>query len=246
MNKKQTENPEFETKNLQFKVDETGKVSARIATFGVIDQDYDIVEATAFKAGQEVAIVWSHDWDRPVGKGVIHVTPTEAIFEGMFFLDVVNGMEAYKTVRAMGDLQEWSWGFHAIKSSREARGDRIIRHIEETELFEVSPVLKGAGIGTRTLALKGRNSLESQIKSVLESVDSLRERVRSLKGLRQEDGREISDERRTELRSLAIELRKTAEELETVSEILPVIDAQKEFNRYQLFLARQNGVEKEN
>lgn len=255
--KKQLENPEFESKKIQFKVDEAGKVSASIATFGVIDADYDIVEASAFKNGQEVAMVWSHDWSNPVGKGLISVTAREAIFEGSFFMETQAGQEAYKTVKAMGALQEWSWGFHTVKSSWEEQEERMIRHLIETEVYEVSPVLKGAGIGTRTLMLKGTRkslSLETEIKVVLEAVDSLGERVRSLKGLRKEDGRGISVERSEELKGLAADLRKSADDLEEV--VKPEIEtpdaeavknaAQVEFNKFLNFEARQNGVGKGN
>lgn len=246
---KNKENPEFESKSIQLKVDETGKLSASIATFGVIDKDYDIVEPSAFKNGQEVAIVWSHNWDRPVGKGFINVSQTEAIFNGSFFMDTFDGQESYKTVKAMGSLQEWSWGFHTVKSSWEEQGDQRIRHLVETEVYEVSPVLKGAGIGTRTLMLKGRQSLEQQIKVVLEDVDLLGERVRSLKGLRKEEGRDISEERGKELKKLVTDLRDGADELEKVitpDPETPVVDPQVEFNKFLNFEARQNGVGKGN
>ena len=253
MNRKQIENPEFESKSIQFKVDENGKVSASIATFGVIDSDYDIVEASAFKNGQEVAMVWSHDWSNPVGKGLIKVSATEAIFEGSFFMETISGQEAYKTVKAMGSLQEWSWGFHTVKSSWEEQEERMIRHLIETEVYEVSPVLKGAGIGTRTLMLKSRQSLEMQIRAVLEDVDLLGERVRSLKGLRKEEGREISEARCEELKELGTDLRKCADELDkslvdqdAKSQEAAKKAAQIEFNRFLHFEARQNGVGKGN
>ena len=239
------ENPEYESKSIQFKVDETGKLSASIATFGVIDKDYDIVEPSAFKNGQEVAVVWSHDWTRPVGKGFIEVSQTEAVFNGSFFMETIDGQEAYKTVKAMGNLQEWSWGFHTVKASWEDQEERRIRHLIETEVYEVSPVLKGAGIGTRTLMLKGRQSLEKQIKAVLEDVDLLGERVRSLKGLRKEDGREISEERSKELKVLATDLRTTADSLEEcVKEAPETVNVQDEYNKYLHLEARLNGVGK--
>lgn len=248
--KKQQENPEFEAKTIQFKLDESGKVTASIARFGVVDNDYDIVEATAFKSGQEVAMVWSHDWSNPIGKGVISVTASEALFEGSFFMDTQAGQEAYKTVKAMGNLQEWSWGFRTVKSSWEEQEERMIRHLIETDVYEVSPVLKGAGIGTRTLMLKGRSTLEAQIKAVCEDVDSLGERVRSLKELRKSDGREISGERCAELKELAGDLHQAATELEeTVSEEPEAVDAavaQSELNKFLAFEARQNGVGKGN
>lgn len=245
---KQTENPEFELKKISVKVDEAGKVSAAIATFGVEDYDGDIVEPTAFKSGQEVAMVWSHDWSEPVGKGVIVTTATEAVFEGQFFMETIAGMEAYKTVKAMENLQEWSWGFHTVKSTWEqVEDERMIRHLVETDVYEVSPVLKGAGIGTRTLAIKGRQTLGAQIKAILEAVDLLGERVRSVKGLREEEGRFLSNERMAEVKELARQLRDAAEELEKSIQInANPIEVQKEFLRFQKFRSLQNGAGKGN
>lgn len=250
MYKSKQENPEFEFKKIQFKVDEAGKVSASIATFGVVDHDGDVVESTAFKEGQEVAMVWSHDWSNPIGKGVIHVSSTEAVFEGSFFMETDAGLEAYKTVKAMENLQEWSWGFHTVKSTWEEVEKEMIRHLVETEVYEVSPVLKGAGIGTRTLAIKGRSSLGEQIKSILEAVDLLGERVRSVKGLREGEGRGLSNERMNEVKELAGQLRSAADDLEksivTENQQPTAADVTKEFLRFQQFKMLQNGAGKGN
>jgi hypothetical protein len=175
---------------------------------------------------------------------VIQTTATEAVFSGNFFMDTSAGQEAYKTVKAMGDLQEWSWGFHTVKSTWEEIEQDMIRHLVETEVYEVSPVLKGAGIGTRTLAIKSRQTLEAQITAALETVDSLGERVRSLKGLRAEEGREISEERRTEIKGLADKLRQGADALEKSVAVEPTIDVQKEKNKFLYSEALRNGVGK--
>jgi HK97 family phage prohead protease len=247
MYKSKFENPEIEHKTVKAVVDETGKISMVFATFGVEDHDGDIVEKSAFVNGQNVAMVWSHDWSEMVAKGVITTTETEAIFEGQFFMDTAAGSEAYKTVKAMGELMEYSWGFHTTKSTwEEVEKDHWVRHIIETEVYEVSPVLKGAGIGTRTLAIKGRQTLDAQIKSIVEAVDLLGERVRSLKGLREDEGRGMSVERMNEVKGLAAQLRDAAEVLE--KSILVNAGAEKEARQeYAKFIqleSRRLGVGK--
>jgi len=248
MSKPKQENPEFEFKNVKAVVDETGKISMVFATFGVEDHDGDIVEKSAFIDGQAVAMVWSHDWSEIVAKGVIVVTETEAIFEGQFFMDTLAGQEAYKTVKAMGDLMEYSWGFRTTKSIWEEREkEHWVRHIVSTEVYEVSPVLKGAGIGTRTLAIKGRQTLDAQIKAIVESVDLLGERVRSLKGLREDEGRGMSVERMNEVKGLAAQLRDAAEALEkSILQDEPDLKKglQTEFLRFQQFKLLQTGAGK--
>jgi len=201
---------ELEYKTFQVKANDEGQLQAVFSTFGVVDHDGDIVEATAFTSGQPVIMVWSHDWTDPVGKGLVEVTSAEAIFNGRFFMDTVRGQEAYKTVKAVGDLQEYSWGFQVLDAAWEQRDAETIRVIKRAELFEVSPVLKGAGIGTRTLALKGR-SLSNELETVLAAVNSLGERLRSVKGLREKEGRTLSVEYQRKLDTIAKELRQQAD-----------------------------------
>lgn len=131
-----------------------GAVSACFSTFNVVDKDGDIVLASAFQPAQPVPLTWAHDWAQPVGKGVIRVDADRAVFDGAFFLETQAGLEAYKTVKAMGSLQEYSFGFSVIDSSYETRDGKPVRVIKQAKVYEVSPVLVGAGENTRTLAIK--------------------------------------------------------------------------------------------
>ena len=201
---------DLEYKTFVVKADDEGHLQAVFSTFGVVDHDGDIVEATAFTNGQPVVMVWSHDWTDPVGKGTVEVTDSEAIFNGRFFLETARGKEAYATVKAVGELQEYSWGFRVLDAAWEQRDEEHVRIIKRAELFEVSPVLKGAGIGTRTLALKGQ-SLANELETVLAAVNSLGERLRSVKGLREKEGRTLSADYQQKLEQIAKELRRQAD-----------------------------------
>lgn len=218
---------------------EQGQVSAVIATFGVVDADGDIIEPGTFTSGQQVPMAWAHDWSRLVGKGAIQVTNTAAIFDGAFFMDTQAGQEAYKTVKAMGDLQEWSWGFRVLDASYEMRDEQYIRIIKKAEVYEVSPVLKGAGVGTFTLDLKGR-TLEDHEKTVLDAVRSYGERLRSVAGLRKDQGRSVSEKRLAGLKAVLHELQEIQNLLEKQAQ--PEIDVRKQYNQFLKFEARLNGV----
>jgi HK97 family phage prohead protease len=134
--------------------DESGLLSAMFSTFHVVDKDGDVVLPSAFQTGQEVPMVWSHDWHKPIGKGAIEVTPEGAVFKGKFNLNTSWGRDAYESVKFTGPLQEYSWGFRVTDHEYEDRGDAKVRVIKGARVFEVSPVLVGAGEGTRTLAVK--------------------------------------------------------------------------------------------
>jgi HK97 family phage prohead protease len=222
-----------------------GSVQAVFSTFGSIDRDGDIVLASAFTHGQAVPMVWSHDWSRPVGKGQILVSDGSATFDGAFFLDTDAGRDAYATVKAMADLQEWSWGFRVIDAAFEQREDQYIRVIKRAEVFEVSPVLKGAGIGTHTLAIKGAQPYADQADAVLAAASDLIVRSKSLADLRAKEGRTLSTANRTRLATLKESLASVIadlEELLAATEPPKALDVTALHLEYQHILARLNGA----
>jgi len=138
-----------------------GDVEAVFSVFDEIDSDGDVVLAKAFTDGQEVAMAWHHQWPTIIGKGIVRVETDRAVFDGKFFLDTAAGLDAYKTVKQMGDLQEWSFGFMVTEMEDIEIGDKTARGISNLDLYEVSPVLKGANSNTTTLAVKGDNTSSS-------------------------------------------------------------------------------------
>lgn len=60
-----------------------GTISAVFSTFNVIDLDFDVTMPDAFTDGQEVMMVWSHDWTHPIGKGVVRVERDRARLNGV-------------------------------------------------------------------------------------------------------------------------------------------------------------------
>lgn len=138
------------------KADTIGGLSAVFSVFDQVDTDGDVVKGTAFTDGQEVPLVWAHEWDKPIGKGAVRVEADRAVFDGAFFLDTSWGRDAYATVKAMGALQEYSWGFRILEQSFGEQDGKPVRFIDGAEVFEVSPVLVGANRNTGTLAIKRR------------------------------------------------------------------------------------------
>jgi len=144
--------------NLEVKNADRGEVQAVFSTFDVVDFDGDVTKKDAFTSGAAVRIsAWghtSHGAALPVGKGRIRTTPREAILDGRFFLDTAAGRDTFTVVKEMGDLQEWSYGYEPIKFHFGNFEGRKVRFLEQVRVDEVSPVLRGAGVGTRTLGVK--------------------------------------------------------------------------------------------
>jgi HK97 family phage prohead protease len=196
-----------------------GRLKAAFSVFDELDSDGDIVRASAFTDGQAVPLVWAHDWTKPVGKGVIRVGSKYAEFDGAFFTDTAAGMDAYRTVKAMGDLQEFSWGFQILDQIKGKPTDAHKREITKATVFEVSPVLVGANRNTRTLAIKGiGRSWDDQDEMLTFELDDYLARARSLVSLNAKEGRAISSGRRAGLEAMLTSLLSHAEALQALLE----------------------------
>lgn len=215
------------TKRYQFKdmaVDDAGSVKAVFATLGVIDHDGDIILPGAVENGAKVRIsAYGHaSWNGvlPVGKGTIAEIGNELVFDGAFFLDMASGSETYKAVKNLGDLGEWSFGFDVAEKDMitdEATG-REVRRLKKLKIYEVSPVLLGAGLGTRTTAIKSLGTegipYQEHAETLLEDVSDFVKRSQSIADLRQEKGKDpASEKNRDGLKALASKLTEAAGEL---------------------------------
>ena len=136
--------------------DETGEFRAEFATLNVIDYDQDVTVPGAFQDGQETLIeAWNHGYGQlPVGKGVIHEDEDKAVVEGRFFLDTQGGLEHYRTVKALGELQEWSYTFDIEDSGHGEFDGEDVLFLRKLDVWGVAPVQRGAGIDTRTVDIK--------------------------------------------------------------------------------------------
>ena len=194
-----------------------GEVVAVFATFNVKDHDGDVTVPGAFEDGAPAPIsAYQHkSWDGalPVGVGSIRTTNTEALLEGRFFLDTAEGANTFTVVKNLAEHQlgEWSYGYDPVKFSfGEHEGERV-RFLEQQKVHEVSPVLLGAGINTRTLAAKaaGRLPFGEHGDAVVADVRDLVDRA-----LRAAKGHPVRSEAAAVLHAVDTELKRLAEVLE--------------------------------
>ncbi len=172
-----------------------GLVTAVFSTFNVVDADGAVTLPGAFDDGAEWMIsAYGHkSWEGalPVGKGIVRATETEAVLDGQFFMDTQGGRETFLVVKNMGDLQEWSYSCSPDRYSYgefDGKNVRFLEHI--TSGGEVSPVIKGAGIGTRTTAVKsGGLTFAGEAEAVLADLENLVERAADVMAKRQSKGK---------------------------------------------------------
>lgn len=147
------------TKSFEVKaVDDEGSFEAIIATLNVVDLDGDLTIPGAFKK-QSVSILPAHDRrSASLGKAEIFERGDKAIARGKFNLAIQAGREMHEALKfdlANGDpVQEWSYSYQIKESEEETRNGETIRILKSLDVSEVSPVLRGAGMGTGTISAK--------------------------------------------------------------------------------------------
>lgn len=191
-----------------------GAFRAVFATFGVVDLDGDVTNPGAFKNGAPVIIgSWGHKTsDLPVGRGVIVADQREAAVEGEFFLDTEQGKATYQTVKNLGELGEWSYVFTVLKQSYGQHEGRPVRFLEDIEVFSVDPVLKGAGIDTRTTDIKSLGFVEHG-EEIGALVAGYLARVKERTAIREKESRGLSAANVASLGELAESLKALSGEL---------------------------------
>lgn len=189
---------------------DAGTVTAAFSQFNVKDHDGDVTLPDALTDGQEVRIsAFNHkSWqgELPVGKGVIRVDAEKgwAYMDGEFFMDTPHGAATFNTVKGLGDLMEWSYSLHDVQKEDgmwEGEEATILRKIN---VHEVSPVLKGAGIGTHTVAIKSDGKFSDHASTVIAAVAEFSERTRGVIAYREEQGKSaVSDELADQIKTLS-------------------------------------------
>lgn len=226
---------------VEIKSESQGEVEALFSTFGVKDHDGDVTDPGAFENGAKCLIsAYNHQsWQgaMPVGKGVIEVGAGGARLKGQFFMDTSHGRDAFQTVKAIGDLQEWSYGFDVLSAGETEVDGAKCRLLKSLKVYEVSPVMRGAGIGTRTVGAKMRFAEHAQ--AVMADLGKLRARAAEVMAMRAEKGKGLSEESAELLTQIQAEL-KQFEEL--LAEPKPEVDtaATEELRRaYLRFVASE-------
>lgn len=133
-----------------------GSFEARFAKLDTLDLDGEVIPSGAVGV-QDIAIsAWQHDHrSLPVGVGRTAEEDGFAVVRGQFLMDTQGGADTYRVVKAMGDRQEWSFGFFVDAVEwREFGGHPSVPHLTGLDIFEASPVYRGAGIETATTDIK--------------------------------------------------------------------------------------------
>lgn len=192
-------------KRIEWKAEQEGAGRAVISTLNVVDKDGDVTLPGAFPDGKTIPISsyghgsWGVGVDAlPIGKGILGSDHDEAWVDFELNLNSTVGREHYQTLKFLGEMVEWSYGYEPMETSfaqddLNAYGPAAARILKRLEVHEASPVLLGAGVNTRTEHMKSKGlTVEDESEALLASAEAFVTRMKSLADLRAKEGRVLS------------------------------------------------------
>ena len=195
-------------------IDDAGSGVAVIATLNVVDHDGDVTLPGAF-GKQTAKIVPAHNWQHvPLGKASIREEGNEVLADFQLNLDIQAAREWHASLKQdLADeygnpLQEWSYGFAIEEAGFGEHEGRQVQFLKALKVHEISPVMLGAGINTRTVSVKDGGKfggkLADQISKAASNVEAVAERCREVEAMRIADGQKgLSPDRYVELEELS-------------------------------------------
>jgi hypothetical protein len=128
---------------------------------------------------------------------------------------------------------QYSYGFKIMEGGSRmgevlGRTGRILQAREDgtpgSKIWEVSPVMVGAGENTRTLTAKtAGNTFVDESQAVLDAADGLVLRAKALAALREKEGRELSAPNKERLAALAGSFQQYAKEMASLIVTAPAV-----------------------
>jgi|TARA_B100001250_G_scaffold252670_1_gene217285 HK97 family phage prohead protease len=219
-----------------------GKVEAVFSVFNEIDSDNDVVLPNSIKSGygdRGVAMVWAHDWKDVIGRGEIVSDENKATFKGQFIMDTERGRDAFNTVKAMGDLQQWSFGYEVLDSENgtftKDGTDIDVRYLKDVQVWEVSPVLVGANQNTETVSVKEQNiedentgtRFNEDVDELLTKLSAVLKRAKALTALRLSKEKTLSEGSTAVLSELQDSIQEVYQDIDTLLDVAGADDEEK-------------------
>lgn len=181
------------------KLSEEGTITLAFTQLNVIDKGGDVGLTGSIPTKDVPMSAYGHtSWDGalPPGRGSIREVDGWGVFDGVFLMDTTHGRDTFHTVKALADLQEWSYGYQAETHFGQFEG-KDVRFLDRQDIFEVSPVLRGMGEGTHVMSIKGGGPDDSlpyadHAARMLDLWKAFHDRTAGRLDLRTKEGRTLS------------------------------------------------------
>lgn len=153
-----------------------GRVVVAFAKFDVPDAHGDLIKKGAF-GRQEVPIspynhsLWGDSGALPLGRARIYETALEAHAELLLNMDIQAARDTLSAIKFDGGRsQQYSFGFSVDDGDDEPgvtdEGASFLRTLRKLKVYELSPVLLGAGTHTRTISAKADESAVAELDAI--------------------------------------------------------------------------------
>ena len=161
-------------------LDADGTFEAVVAVTGELDYDDDIIEpGSLLNSGVKMFLnAWGHNYrEEPYGTLTLREENEQFIAKGQLMLDLPQGARMRTIMQHAGDVLEFSIGYRAVKRFYEELDEYpyVVRHIQEIEIYEVSPVTKGAQPGSRLIGVKSMSDLTAKEIKLIERFRAMQE-----------------------------------------------------------------------
>lgn len=165
-------------------MNEEGHALIALADLDAVDHDMDTYDRGAFtkRGDQWATILPGHSWGAvPLGKARVYEQGNQALAELHLNLKTTQGREWYEAIKfdfngccdGAVAVQEYSYGFRVLDSAQDNRDGKTVRIIRDVDVFEVSPVVQGAGIGTGTLSIKDAKLTQDHFKRINDDLNEM-------------------------------------------------------------------------
>lgn len=148
--------------------DATGEIEAIVSVFGNVDSYGERCVLGCFEESIGAKLpkgVWMHNWSEPIAKTLEakELAPGDAMLpdaikengglfiKAKFFKEIDDSWQAYMKIKN-GLVDEYSIGYRNLKVMKDEESN--ILDLVKIDLYEWSPVLKGANPATSTLSIK--------------------------------------------------------------------------------------------
>jgi HK97 family phage prohead protease len=152
-------------------VSEDGTFTGIASAYGVEDLQGDVIDKGAFKKtiaeNPNIPILWQHNPEEVIGEGTVKEWQGKIMLDGRLDLEDPTAQKAYQKLKKKL-IKGLSIGFKTIKSSWEDVEGRMVRHISELKLWEVSVVTFAALPDAMVTRVKSADEIEKRIKALEE------------------------------------------------------------------------------
>jgi HK97 family phage prohead protease len=157
-------------------VAEDGTFRGVASVYGEEDLGGDVVDKGAFKKtiseNPVVPILWQHKSDEVIGEGNVSEWQGKIMIDGRLDMDDPTAQKAHRKMRSKL-VKGLSIGFNTVKSSFEQIEGRLVRHISELKLWEVSIVTFPMLLSAQVMRVKQAQADSERITSLEKQVQAL-------------------------------------------------------------------------